>query len=126
MKRIDLIYVLIGVLYLTTGMTLGIVMGMRHDFQLEPVHAHINLVGFVAHSLFGLMHRAWPSLRTGVLAMAQFWFFVLGSPVFLIGITLAILAGNAILAIIGSILLLVGALLFLAMLIGSGFAAANI
>ena len=31
-----------------TGMSLGIAMGMREDFTLAPVHAHINLLGWVS------------------------------------------------------------------------------
>ena len=65
MRRIDAVYVAIGIVYLVAGMALGIVMGIRQDFQLAPVHAHINLVGFVSHCVFGLVHRAWPALRAG-------------------------------------------------------------
>ena len=33
MKRIDGIYIVIGIFYLVAGMVLGIVMGTRQDFQ---------------------------------------------------------------------------------------------
>lgn len=125
MKRIDILYVLIGAVYLIVGMALGIVMGIKQNFQLEPVHAHINLLGFVSHAIFGLVHRAWPSLRASALAGAQFWFFVVGTPVFLVGITIAILAANVVLAIVGSILVLVGGLLFLTLVARAGLAAAS-
>jgi hypothetical protein len=39
------------------GMTLGTVMGLSHDFTLLPVHAHLNLLGWVSMMLFGLFHR---------------------------------------------------------------------
>jgi hypothetical protein len=39
------------------GMSLGIFMGMREDFTLAPVHAHINLLGWVTLALYGLYHR---------------------------------------------------------------------
>lgn len=120
MKRIDIIYVTIGVLYLVVGMVLGIVMGTRQDFQLAPVHAHINLVGFVSHCAFGLVHRAWPALRTGIIATAQFWLFVLGTPLFVAGIAMSVLGGTVVLAVVGSILVLLGALLFVAMLLRAG------
>jgi hypothetical protein len=106
MKRIDTIYVAIGIIYLVAGMVLGIVMGTRQDFQLAPVHAHINLVGFVSHCVFGLVHRAWPALRAGVIASVQFWLFVLGTPLFVAGIAIGILGGAIFLAIIGSTLVL--------------------
>lgn len=125
MKRIDILYIVIGSLYLVIGMTLGIVMGARQDFQLAPVHAHINLVGFVAHCLFGIVHRAWPALRTTALASLQFWLFVGGTPIFLGGVAIALFTGHAALAIIGAILVLLGALTFLAMVSRSWLAAAN-
>lgn len=123
MKRIDIVYVLIGVLYLIVGVVFGMVMGIKQDFQLAPVHAHINLVGFVSHCLFGVIHRAWPSLRASALAIVQFWLFVLGTPIFVIGIAVAILTNNDILTGIGGVLIFVGALLFLAMIARNAFAA---
>jgi len=116
MKRIDAVYVTIGVVYLIVGMVLGIVMGIRQDFQLAPVHAHLNLVGFVSHCVFGLVHRVWPALRTGAIASVQFWLFVLGTPLFVAGIAISILGGVIWPAVIGSILVLLGALLFLVMM----------
>jgi len=120
MKRIDTIYVTIGIVYLVAGMVLGIVMGTRQDFQLAPVHAHLNLVGFVSHSVFGVVHRVWPALRAGMLASMQFWLFVLGTPLFVAGIAISILGGMIWLAVIGSILVLLGALLFLVMMLRTG------
>ena len=113
MKHIDRLYIVIGALYLVLGMLLGIVMGVRQDFLLAPVHAHINLVGFAAHCIFGLVYRAWPELKQGAIAATQFWLFVVGSPVFMVGIALAIRSGSPTLAIIGSLLVFLGALLFL-------------
>ena len=123
MKRIDAIYVTIGIIYLVVGMVLGIVMGTRQDFQLAPVHAHLNLVGFVSHCVFGLVHRVWPALRAGMIANVQFWLFVLGTPLFVAGIAISILGGMIWLAVIGSILALLGALLFLLMMLRTGLVA---
>lgn len=39
------------------GMALGMSMGIRHDFTLAPVHAHLNLLGWVTPCLYGLYHR---------------------------------------------------------------------
>jgi hypothetical protein len=125
MKRIDILYIVIGSLYLVVGMVLGIVMGARQDFQWVPVHAHINLVGFVAHCVFGVVHRAWPALRTTALAKVQFWLFVGGTPVFVGGVAVAMLTAHIALAIVGAILVLLGALTFLAMVSRSWLAAAH-
>ena len=112
MKLNDLLYITLAAFYLVLGMLLGIVMGIRQDFQLSPVHAHINLVGFAAHGIFGLVYRAWPGLRQSALAVAQFWLFVLGAPVLMAGIAVAILTNNPAVAIVGSISVILGALLF--------------
>ena len=120
MKRIDLVYVTIGVAYLVIGMVFGIVMGIRQDFQLAPVHAHINLVGFVSHCAFGLVHRVWPALRAGAIASVQFWLFVIGTPLFVAGIAISILGGTIALAVIGSILVLCGAIVFVVMMLRTG------
>jgi hypothetical protein len=112
-KHIDTLYIMIGALYLVIGMLLGIAMGVRQDMQFAPVHAHINLVGFSAHCVFGLVYKAWPKLKTSALAVAQFWLFVAGSPLFMVGIAVAIRTGSVTLAIVGSVLVFLGALLFL-------------
>jgi hypothetical protein len=112
-KRIDTAYIVIGALYLVIGMLLGIVMGSREDMQFAPVHAHINLVGFSAHCVFGLVYNAWPKLKAGTLAAVQFWLFVVGSPLFMVGIAITIRAGSPMLTVVGSLLIFLGALLFL-------------
>jgi hypothetical protein len=118
-KKLDILYVAIGAFYLVIGMLLGIVMGIQNDFKFAPLHAHINLLGFAAHCVLGLVYRAWPELKQGALAAAQFWLFVVGSPLLLVGIAIAVVSNSATLAIVGSLLVILGALLFLAMTVRS-------
>ncbi|HEY3731346.1 MAG TPA: hypothetical protein VGL28_08830 [Steroidobacteraceae bacterium] len=113
MLNLDVRYIALGSLYLVLGMIMGLVMGIRQDFTFVPVHAHINLVGFTAHCLFGLVYRAWPRLQQGALARLQFWLFVPGTPLLLVGIGVAIKTNNPVLAATGSLLLILGALVFL-------------
>jgi len=65
MKNIDSTYVVIGALWLLIGLTLGILMGASHNFQFMPVHAHITLVGFACHAIFGMAYRQWPTHHGG-------------------------------------------------------------
>lgn len=51
------------------GMGLGLAMGVAQDFTLTPVHAHINLLGFVSMMLFGLYYRG--AASAGRLAWVQ-------------------------------------------------------
>jgi hypothetical protein len=111
------VYLILGALYLCVGMVLGIVMGIKQDFTLAPVHAHVNLVGFAGHSVLALALAVWPALGRDSLARAQFWTFVIGAPLLMVGIALSILMQSELIVIIGSILLLIGALLFLAMVV---------
>jgi hypothetical protein len=60
MKNIDSTYVAIGASWLVLGMMLGIVMGATNNFQFMPLHAHINLIGFACHAIFGMAYRHWP------------------------------------------------------------------
>ena len=112
MRNIALNYVLIGAFWLVVGMILGIVMGAREDFQFAPVHAHINLIGFACHSIFGMAYRQWPVLAASALAPYQFWIFVIATPAALVGLVFTLTAGPLLPTIVGSLGVLVGAALF--------------
>jgi len=116
MKTIDSTYVVIGALWLLVGMTLGIVMGASHNFEFMPLHAHINLVGFACHSIFGLVYRQWPAMKVSGLAPLQFWIFVLATPITLIGPYFTLSGGPVLPTIIGSLGLLLGATLLFVMI----------
>jgi hypothetical protein len=109
MKTIDTTYVAIGALWLVLGMVLGIVMGATENFLFMPVHAHINLVGFACHSIFGMAYRQWPTMKASSLASYQFWIFVIATPITLIGLVFTLTGGPALPTIIGSLGLLLGA-----------------
>jgi len=112
MKSIDTTYVAIGALWLVVGMVLGIVMGASENFLFMPVHAHINLVGFACHAIFGMAYRQWPSMKASSLAPYQFWIFVIATPITLIGLVFTLTGGPVLPTIIGSLGLVIGAALF--------------
>lgn len=112
MKTVDSSYVVIGALWLLVGLILGIVMGASHNFQFMPLHAHINLVGFACHAIFGLVYRQWPAMKASRLALLQFWSFVLATPITLIGLYFTLSGGPELPTIIGSLGLLLGVILF--------------
>ena len=70
MDRLDLKFLALGAAMLVVGVGMGTYMGIAHDFQLSPVHAHVNLVGWVSLSLFGIVYRLFPELQAGRLARA--------------------------------------------------------
>ena len=116
MKTYDSIYLVLGASWLVIGMSLGIVMGATHNFGMMPIHAHINLVGFACHSIFGLAYRQWPGLKASSLAPLQFWIFVLATPTTLLGLYFTLSGGPLLPTIVGSLALLLGAILYLVMI----------
>ena len=66
-------FLVIGSLYLLVGVALGTYMGGSGDHTLTGVHAHINLLGFVLMSIFGLIYRAFPAMAGRVLGKIHFW-----------------------------------------------------
>jgi hypothetical protein len=117
MKRVDLYFLLLATVLLICGAVLGIDMGAREDFQLVPVHAHLNLAGWASLALFGLTYRAYPQIAATKLAMWHFFVSGIGSILLPIGIGLAVLRNSPGLAIVASILWLLGVLMFLVQLI---------
>lgn len=81
-------FLVIGGVYLIVGIALGSHMGASGDHTLMPVHAHINLLGFVLMSVFGLTYRLIPGLADGPLARAHFWMHQVGSLVLLVALAL--------------------------------------
>jgi hypothetical protein len=117
MKRVDVYFLLLATVLLVCGAVLGIVMGASENFQLTPVHAHLNLAGWASLALFGLTYRAYPELAATGLARYHFIVSATASVFLPIGIGLAVLRGQPTLAIFSSLLWLVGVLMFLAQLV---------
>jgi hypothetical protein len=113
MKRVDIYFLLLATVLLTCGAVLGIVMGAREDFQLVPVHAHLNLAGWASLALFGLVYRSYPQLAATKLARWHFIVSATASVLLPIGIGLAVLRAQPGLAITAALLWLLGVLMFL-------------
>jgi hypothetical protein len=92
-------------------------MGAREDFQLVPVHAHLNLAGWASLALFGLTYRSYPELAATKLAAWHFCVSAIASVLLPIGIGLAVLKAQPGLAIGASMLWLLGVLMFLVQLV---------
>jgi hypothetical protein len=94
-------------------------MGMHDDFTLAPVHAHINLLGWVTLSLYGLYHRGVARARNR-LAWAQVGCAAAAVPVLTAGLAAYLQTGSTTLApliSVGSLLAVAGMALFLAVLL---------
>jgi hypothetical protein len=97
------------------GVGLGIFMGIRQDFTLVPVHAHINLIGFVAMFLTALYYRAVPEAAELRLARYQAAVSIAGALLFPVGIACVLLGGHdrfQPVVVAGALTVLLGKLLF--------------
>ncbi|MBU6456721.1 MAG: hypothetical protein KGQ48_04175 [Bradyrhizobium sp.] len=104
----------VSVVVLLVGMLAGIAMGIRQDFTLRPVHAHLNLVGGVLLFLFGLYYRLVPAAGADRLAKLQGWLHIVGSILFPAGIAAIVLGGPAFMAlpVVGSLVVVAATALF--------------
>jgi hypothetical protein len=118
MPRISIAFLIAAAVCLVVGVAMGIVMGIAKQFQLAPVHAHLNLLGWTSLALIGLTHRAWPALADDPrLSAVQFVLSASGALAMPAGIWVAMTQGQIALAIGGALAFLAGALLFLARLV---------
>ena len=80
-------------LVLLIGMGFGIFMAASQDHTLMPAHAHLNLLGFVATLLMGLVYRIDPVVDASALAKAQIWIWLAAVAVMFVSLCL-LLYGN--------------------------------
>lgn len=120
MHAIDIRFILMGIVYAVLGTLLGLWMGVSEDLTHQPLHAHINLVGWATMALFGLIYRAYPALGLSKLAAVHFWLMALGTPIMLIGIPLAHAGETVLPAVVGSIGVIGSVVLFLVLFASRG------
>lgn len=90
MPRVAAAFFAMGTLFVLAGMILGEYMGASENFQFAPLHAHLNLLGWVTLALFGTFYAltresysprlAWTNFvlsTTGMLAMIPALFLLL-------------------------------------------------
>lgn len=115
--RYDFIFITAALTCLLTGESLGIWMGIAHDFTLSPVHAHLNLLGWVTLAIYGLVHRAYPALGQSRAALAQCVLAIVSSITMPAGIAIAMLAQNPFVAIIAAFGVFIATLTFMTMFV---------
>jgi cbb3-type cytochrome oxidase subunit 1 len=82
-----------AVAFFVVGVVMGMFMGIKHDFSLQPVHAHLNLLGWVSLALIGLLYTTFPQLQRGWLPFLQYWLHTLGLVLFMTGLAWGTLPG---------------------------------
>jgi cbb3-type cytochrome oxidase subunit 1 len=122
MTGISLKFVILAALSLVIGVSLGIYMGIAHDFLLVPVHAHLNLVGWASLALFGIVYHLMPQMAERRIAKLHFLLAAPSAILLPAGIAMSVLGHSPMLAIIASLVWFAGAILFLVQLLAILFA----
>lgn len=119
MRRPASLFFTAAAIFALIGMVWGIQMSATHDHTLSPAHGHLNLIGFVIMSIFGIYYALTPT-AAGRFAVVHFALTVATVVVLIPGIVLAIAERGEVLAQIGSILGVVTMAWFLVVVLRHG------
>jgi hypothetical protein len=105
---------LTAIAFFVLGVAAGMYMGIAQDFRFVHVHAHLNLLGWVALGLAGLLYAVHPHLQNTWMAHAHYWLHTVGLVVFMGGFAWGSASGHKPLlpVAIGALSVTVGVLLF--------------
>ena len=102
-------YLRLAALYFVAGVAMGIGMAASQNHSLAPVHAHVNLLGWVSLGLFGLFYRVVPEAAASKLAKAQFWLYVPAHLVQMLALAALYCGYRGVEPVLGLVSMLVGA-----------------
>jgi cbb3-type cytochrome oxidase subunit 1 len=104
----------ITALYFLLGVGIGYHMSTAHAYNLTPVHVHINLLGWTALTLAGIIYILFPEAGRTKLAKWHFWLHNIGLPLMMAGLALVVYGNDTllVLTIVGANLTTLGVVLF--------------
>lgn len=106
--RLGLQWIKMAAIYLVVGVSLGLHMGLTHNFALSPVHAHVNLLGWATMAIMGVLHHLFAPQLANKIAVAQFWLHQLATPVMLVALALMVMGNTAMEPVVGIASVVVG------------------
>jgi drug/metabolite transporter (DMT)-like permease len=114
MPQISQLFFKTAVICLIVGLAMGLQMGISGNHIVIAAHAHLNLLGWVTCAIFGGYYALNPSKAGKKLAMVQYFIYTLGLVVMLPALYFMELGNRQLepLVAMGSIIVLVGVLLF--------------
>jgi membrane-associated HD superfamily phosphohydrolase len=74
------------VIFVITGMGMGIAMAASGNHSVMPAHAHLNLLGWVSTFLFGIYYERRPALDASRLARIQVLLWSFGTVVLTVAV----------------------------------------
>jgi hypothetical protein len=100
--------------YFVVGIALGIYMASTSNYTLVPVHAHVNLLGWLSLAVAGILYRLWPEAAATRLAKAHFVLYNAGIPIMSVALFLRLqgVAKTERFLALGAVLLCAGVLSF--------------
>ncbi len=122
MKNVSTWFIATGAVFGLAGMLWGIQMSATHDHALSPAHGHLNLIGFVAMSVFGVYYALAPGAAVGPMARIHYALTVLAVLVLVPGIVSAISGTGEAMAQLGSMLAVLSMALFVYTVLRHGIA----
>jgi hypothetical protein len=119
MPKVSLAFFSIAPIYVLIGMAGGIYMGASEDHTLAPVHAHLNLIGFMMMSVMGTFYALAGDKASSKLAWANFWVLNLALVVMIPMLALVVLGNKSVIPILGvsEILAVLAVLIYLAAIV---------
>ena len=120
MSSIPTRFIATAAIFALCGMVWGIQMSATHDHTLAPAHGHLNLIGFVAMSIFGAFYALSPQAAATRLAEIHYWLTTVTVVILTPGIAFAINEQGEVLAQTGSILAILSMALFAFLVIRYG------
>jgi len=112
MKNTPKLFFATGAIFALIGMAWGIQMSASHDHTLSPAHGHLNLIGFVAMSIFGAYYALTPVAGESRIALIHYVVTLATVVILTPGIAMAINGQGEILAKVGSLTALLSMGLF--------------
>ncbi|HVV65439.1 MAG TPA: hypothetical protein VHC42_08205 [Rhizomicrobium sp.] len=94
MPRVSAAFFSLGILFVLAGMTLGQYMAKANDFVLAPVHAHLNLIGWVTMGLYGTFFALTKSTYSPRLAWTVFLLTLTGVVIMIPALTMLLRTGD--------------------------------
>jgi cbb3-type cytochrome oxidase subunit 1 len=111
MEKVGRNFLCLSAIYGVLGMAIGLYMASVETFKFSAVHSHLTLFGFVSLAIYGLAYQTGLA-KNDRLASAHFWVSAAGAILFPIGEGLAINGNGIVLAVFGSLLVILSAVQF--------------
>ena len=120
MQSLASLYFKTAIIFLIVGIAMGLQMAISGNHNIIGAHAHANLLGWVTMAIFGGYYALNPTKAQSRLANLQYWVYTTGVVVIVPSLYLLYLGYAAFepLTALSSLVILLGVLMFAAVIYG--------